>query len=218
VLIVLSALAAAPVVEAAPAPRPTRAAQAAARAVSRHGLMRRTDLGAAWTETAAAPRRAPSLPCGVAGVRTSQAVLAGSASVTWSDAAGTLFASGTSYGFAGAAAARQSWPRLGSASRDRCLKQQLEQGSGHGVVLKATGVRPLPAPRLTIAGRPVSISRYEVSGTATGAGQDVAVYLDVIVLRQGAWIAEDELSSAATAPPASLQARAARLQARRAGA
>jgi hypothetical protein len=61
----------------------------------------------------------------------------------------------------------------------------------------------------------VSIRRYEVSGTASSAGQDTAVLLDVLLLGYGTWIGEDEFSVTGSSPPTAIERRVAAMQARR---
>ena len=160
----------------------------------------------------AAPQDASSLTCAA-----HPGLLAAVASATWSQASATLFASGTSYGFADVAGRERMWRQTGTAAMGRCLERELEQGSGHGVVLRATGVRQLTAPRLPAGAGQVSIRRYEVAGTASGAGQIGPVTLDVILLADRKWIGEDEFSAAAVAPSGAVQARVAAAQARRVG-
>jgi hypothetical protein len=192
-----------------PPARPSPAARAAA-AVARQGLLRRSDLGSGWSIATAAPANAASLTCGA-----DRSVLAAVASATWSEATGTVFSSGTSYGFAGVAAQRRVWRQTGTAAMGRCLERAFEQGSSHGVVLHATAVRMLAAPRLPPGASRLSIRRYEVSGTATGAGQNSPVTLDVILAGYRTWIGEDEFSVADSAPPLRAEARVAAGQDRR---
>ncbi len=188
--------------------RPSPAARAAA-AVARQGLLRRSDLGAGWSTTTAAPKDATDLACA-----SNRSILASDASSTWSQQA-TAFASGTSYGFASVAAQRRAWGQTATAAMGRCLERQLQQGSSHGVVLRATGVRRLSAPRLPSGAPRVAIRRYEVAGTASGAGQESSVTLDVIVVAYRTWIGEDEFSAADSPPPPAVQARVVAAQARR---
>lgn len=158
----------------------------------------------------AAPRDASSLTCGA-----DHGVLAAVASATWSEATATVFASGTSYGFAGVAGQRRIWRQTGTAAMGRCLERAFEQGSSHGVVLHATAVRMLPPPRLPAGASRLSIRRYEVSGTAAGAGQNGPVTLDVILAGYRTWIGEDEFSVADSAPPLTAEGRVATRQDRR---
>jgi hypothetical protein len=189
--------------------RPSPAVRAAA-AVARQGLLRRSDLGTGWSMATAAPRDASSLTCGA-----DRGVLAAVASATWSEATATVFASGTSYGFSGVAGQRRMWRQTGTAAMGRCLERAFEQGSSHGVVLHATAVRMLPAPRLPAGVPRLSIRRYEVSGTASGAGQNSPVTLDVVLAGYRTWIGEDEFSVADAAPPVATETHVAAGQARR---
>ncbi|HUZ84320.1 MAG TPA: hypothetical protein VMU66_06465 [Gaiellales bacterium] len=179
-------------------------APAAAR-LSALGLLRRADLGSGWALSLVAPRHAPPFACRA---RTKAA----SASATWSQGGGAVFASGTSYGFIGASAARRAWAQTGASAMRRCLKQTLAAGSTRRVRLTATAVTVLGPPRLPGAAK---VRRYRVSGTATGAGQQVPVSLDVVLLGSGTWIAQDEFSALVATPPAATEVRAARSQIRR---
>jgi hypothetical protein len=190
---------------------PSASARDAARR-ARQGLLRRPDLGARWSLLTAAPLRAQTLTCGS---KQPPGSLAAFASATWSDAAGTTFASGTSYGFDSVVQARRAWRQTATKAMRRCLERQLEQGSSQGVSLHATGVRLLPPPTPPAGGPVVSIRRYEVSGTASGAGQDTAVLLDVLLVGNGTWIGEDEFSVTGSSPPTAIERRVAAIQARR---
>jgi len=97
----------------------------------------------------------------------------------------------------------------------RCLERQFQQGSSHGVVLHPTAVRMLPAPKLPAGTPRPSVRRYELSGTASGAGKDSMVTLDVILVGYRTWIGEDQFSAADAAPPAATEERVAAGQDRR---
>jgi len=180
--------------------------------VARAGLVRRADLGRGWTQTNAAPHSAAALTC-----TTDRAVRASLASPTWSSSDTTEFVSGTSYGFAGPAQQQAAWRATGTGAMGRCLKRQFAEGSSHGVRLVATGIRRISAPRSRALARSATLRAYQLSGTASGAGQDISVTLDVVLVGHGTWIGEDEFSAAGSAVSAALQARVAELQARRAG-
>ena len=62
----------------------------------------------------------------------------------------------------------------------------------------------------------VAVSRYRVSGTASGNGQQTTVALDVVLVAAGTWIAEDEFTAVGASPANALEARVARVQVRRA--
>ncbi len=203
------AVVAAPPVRAAAPARPGPAARAAA-ALARRGLMGRSDLGVGWSRTTPAPKNPSSLTCG-----SDPGVLAAVASATWSQTGATAFASAASYGFADVARQRRAWRATAARAMGPCLEHLLQAGSGHGVQLRATGVRPLPALRIGDAAAGASVRRYEVSGTASGAGQDVPVTLDVVLVSQGTWIGEDEFSAAGSTPSARLQTRVVEHQAGR---
>jgi hypothetical protein len=196
-------------------PRPTQAARGVASRSSHAGLLRRSDLGAGWTETAAAPRHPPSLACGAAGSATASGVLASMASPTWGRSSGGPFASGTSYGFGSAADALRAFSAVARTTTGRCFERLLAQGSTGSVMLRATGVREFALPRVTVAGRPVSIRRFRVSGIASGAGQETQIYLDGIIVARGSAIAVDEFSSVTSPPSTALEMRVTAAQARR---
>lgn len=194
----------------APHPRPPRSAVRAATASARRALVRRSDLGAGWSAISAAPPRAASLTCAA-----DRDVLAAVASATWSQRSAAVFVSGTSYGYASGAAERRAWRRTATGGMGRCLERLLAAGSGHGVQLRASGVRRLAALHLAPGALGVAVRRYRVSGTASGDGQQASVTLDVVLLAAGTWIAEDEFSATGAPPADALEARIAGAQARR---
>ncbi len=98
----------------------------------------------------------------------------------------------------------------------RCLERLLANGSGHGVRLRATGVRRLAAPHLAPSAHGLAARRYRVSGMASGNGQQTSVSLDVMLVAAGTWIAEDEFTAAGAPPATGLEVRVAGLQVRRA--
>jgi hypothetical protein len=195
----------------APHPRPPRAAVRAATASARRALLRRSDLGAGWAAVNPAPARAAALSCAA-----DRSVLAKVASATWSQRSAGVFVSGTSYGYANGAAERRAWARTAVGGMGHCLERLLADGSGHGVRLRASGVRRLAAPHLAAGAHRVAVRRYRVSGVASGSGQQTSVALDVILVAVGTWIAEDEFTAAGASPAAALEARVAGLQVRRA--
>ena len=195
----------------APHPRPPRSAVRSATASARRALLRRSDLGGGWSMVSAAPPRAASLTCAA-----DRSVLAAVASATWSQRSGGVFVSGTSYGYAGGAPERRAWARTATGGMGRCLERLLADGSGHGVLLHAGGVRRLAAPHLARGAHGVAVRRYRVSGVASGNGQQTSVALDVVLVASGSSIAEDEFTAAGASPADALEARVAGVQVRRA--
>ncbi|HEY6522424.1 MAG TPA: hypothetical protein VIY10_01575 [Solirubrobacteraceae bacterium] len=195
----------------APHPKPPHAAVRAATASARRALLRRSDLGAGWSAVSAAPPRSASLTCAA-----DRSVLAAAASATWSQRSVGVFVSGTSYGYATGAQERRAWARTATGGMGRCLERVLADGSGHGVRLRAGGVRRLPAPHLVPGAHGLAVRRYRVSGVANGNGQQTSVALDVVLVAAGTWIAEDEFTAAGAPPAAGLEARVAGVQVRRA--
>lgn len=196
-----------------PPPATARArlvATAPAARVSALGLLRRGDLGSGWKPSLAAPAHPPPFACATSGHK-----VAAAASATWSKSAGAIFASGTSYAFGGAVAAQRAWARTGGTAMRRCLKRTLVAGSTRRVRLTATAVVALRPLRLEGVDPAHRIRVYRVSGTATGAGQQVPVTLDVVLAMTGTWIGEDEFSAVAELPPVAVEERAARAQIRR---
>jgi hypothetical protein len=180
---------------------------------ARAGLVRRADLGRGWSQTSAAPGTAAALTC-----TADRAIRAAVASPTWGSVTATAFVSGTSYGFSGRAQQRRAWRATATAAMGRCLERQFAESSSHGVALVATGVRRVSAPAWRGAPTGATLRAYLVTGTATGAGQQLSVALEVVLVGDGAWIGEDELSSEGGSAPASVLGRAAADQARRAAA
>lgn len=198
---------------AAGADQTAGADRSAASVMARAGLIRRADLGRGWSQTSAAPSSAAALTCA-----TDRAVRASLASATWAGSDTTEFVSGTSYGFAGRAQQQRAWRTTATVAMGRCLKRQLAQSSSHGVQLSATGVRRVGAPRSPRLPRSATLRAYLVTGTATGAGQQLDVALEVVLISDGAWIGEDELSAEGGSASAGVLGRAAASQARRAAA
>jgi hypothetical protein len=194
----------------APHPKPPSPAVRAATASARRALLRRSDIGAGWAAVSAAPPRVASLTC-----TADRSVLAAVASATWSQRSSGVFVSGTSYGYGSGAAERRAWARTATGGMGRCLERLLAAGSGHGVRLRAGGVRQLSAPHLAPAARGVAVRRYRVSGMASGNGQQTSVALDVVLVAAGTWIAEDEFTAAGASPADGLEARVAGVQVRR---
>ena len=194
-----------------PHPKPPGPAVRAATASARRALLRRPDLGAGWSLVSAAPSDTASLTCAA-----DRSVLAAVASATWSQRSSGVFVSGASYGYATGAAERRGWARTADGGMGRCLERLLADGSGQGVRLRATGVRRLAPPPLARGAHGVAVSRYRVSGTASGNGQQTTVALDVVLVAAGTWIAEDEFTAVGASPANALEARVARAQVRRA--
>jgi hypothetical protein len=194
----------------APHPKPPSRAVRAATASARRALVRRSDLGAGWSAVTAAPPRAASLTCAA-----DRTVLAAVASATWSQPSSDVFVSGASYGYKSGAAERRAWARTATGGMGRCVERLLADGSGHGVRLRASGVRRLAAPDLAPGAHGVAVRRYRVWGEASGNGQQTTVALDVVLVAAGTWIAEDEFSAAEALAPDALEARIAGAQVRR---
>ncbi len=152
-------------------------------------LLRRGDLGRGWSETSAAPRKAPSLTC--AGFSPSpRAVEIGRAgSPTWQQSANGPFVSETTYAYASAGQEPSVWAAVVRPKFARCAAQSLIAGSGGGVSFKVTHEQAFGLPGLPGA------SRYRVRGTATSSGQSVDVYLDQVVIGRGKVIGVLSVSS-----------------------
>jgi hypothetical protein len=194
-----------------PRPHPPSAAVRTATASAHRALLRPSDLGAGRSSVTAAPPRTASLTCA-----TDRSALAAASTTTWSQRSSGVFVSGTSYGYASGAQERRAWARTATGAMRHCLERRLADGSAHGVRLRASGVRRLPAPHLGHGAQGVAVRRYRVSGVASGNGQQTSVTLDVVLLGAGTWIAEDEFTAAVAPPAAALEVRVAGAQARRA--
>jgi hypothetical protein len=190
-----------------------RGSPSPATVAARAGLVRRADLGRGWSQTNVAPHSAAALTCA-----TDRAIGASLASATWASSDTTEFLSGTSYGFSGRVQQQRAWRTTSTAAMGRCLKRQFAESSSHGVALVATGVRRVSAPRWRGAPPGASLRAYLVAGTASGAGQQLGVTLEVVLVGDGAWIGEDELSTEGGSAPPGVLGRAAASQARRAAA
>jgi hypothetical protein len=80
------------------------------------------------------------------------------------------------------------------------------------VRLKPSGTKSLPLP-----GAPRQVALYRVNGQATTPGQNVPVYLDVVLITRGRYVSELQLSNFDNPPSHSLELRLARLLASRLG-
>jgi hypothetical protein len=108
--------------------------------------------------------------------------------------------------FASATTARGWWRQVVHPALARCFARVLAAGSGGGVKLKPSGTR-----MLTLTGAPRKVARYRVTGQATAPGQNVPVYLDVILITRGRFVTELQLSNFDTPPSHQLELRLARL-------
>jgi hypothetical protein len=134
------------------------------------------------------------------------------ASATFAQTSQGPFAFDVSAAFASATTARGWWRQVVHPALSHCFARVLAAGSGGGVKLKPSGTR-----MLTLAGAPPKVARYRVSGQATSPGQNVPVYLDVLLVTRGRFVTELQLSNFDAPPPNQLELRLARLLARRLG-
>jgi hypothetical protein len=178
----------------------TARAKAASTTVAARGVLRRDDLGPGFSQKTPAPKHPTALGC-----RSNRKILAADGSPTWSQPGNGAFVSNASYGFVSATAARTAWSHETLAVIGHCLERQLDEGSGHGVSLAASGVRQLAAPRLPGSLSGVQLRRYRVVGTASGDGQQLPVTLDVILAERGEWIGEDQFSAIDALPAAAAE-------------
>ena len=175
--------------------------------VARHALLRRPDLGRAWSLQAPAPRRAPKLTCHgfsprLPGVRAPGAA----ASATFERGPHGPFVSQTAYVYASAAQQRVVWRRVVTSRLLRCVAAALRAGSGGGTAFTLTSRKVV-----SLHGTGGLVTRYRVSGSATNAGQTLPVFLDELVLGQRELITALDVSSFAQPPADSLERRLVRL-------
>jgi hypothetical protein len=178
--------------------------------VARHALLRRLDLGRAWSLQAPAPRRAPKLTCRgfsprLPGVRAPAAA----ASATFERGPQGPFVSQTAYVYASAAQQRVVWRRVVTSRLLRCVAAALRAGSGGGTTFTLTSRRVMPLHG--VAGTAPKVSRYRVGGSASSGGQTLPVYLDELVLGRGAAITTLDVTSFTDPPADSLERRLVRL-------
>lgn len=187
--------------------RPTGAGEARARAE----LLRQSELGAGWKVSAPAPKNAPALTCGVFHPGVSGVTEQGAAaSPTFAQTSSGPFLGQVSHVYASADQGLAVWRRIALPGLGRCAEQSLDHGGGHGVSLRATGLRPL-----SLVGLAARVWAYRVTGVASAASESVPVYLDVIVLGHGTGISQISLSSFLAPVTARLELRLARAVAQR---
>lgn len=177
---------------------------AAGMALAHRTLLRRADLGPAWTSTAA-PGTVPGLTCPAFSPALSGVVQIGDAiSPTFAKSSTGPFASQTAYVYANASEEQTVWRVLARPHLLTCVAASLVR-SARGVHFAITGKRLLTLPSL-----PVRAKGYRVTGTASVRNQTVNVYLDVLLLGGGDEVTELSFSSFLAPAPRGLELRLAR--------
>lgn len=173
---------------------------------ARAELVTRGELGSGWRVQAPPPRRIPPLTCPAFSPRLSGVTEVGTAaSPTFAESAAGPFLAQIAYVYASGEQRQTIWRQVVRPRLLTCVAAALRQGSAHGVQFTVTGRRRLRLPRLT-----GQRAGYRAQGTATGAGQSVPVYLDMLVLGRGASISELSITSFDSPVTAGLEARLAR--------
>jgi hypothetical protein len=203
----MGALAGAGLLLGAAAPAP---ASGSPSMVARHALLRRSDLGHAWSLQAPAPRRAPKLTChGFSPRLVGVSAPGAAASPTFERGPQGPFVSQTAYVYATAAQQRVVWRHVVASRLLRCVAAALRAGSSGGTTFTVTSRKVLP-PR-GLAGPGLKVSRYRVSGSASSGGQTLPVYLDELVLGKGAAITTIDVTSFTDPPDDRVERRLVRL-------
>lgn len=190
-----------------PPPPPPTPKDAAAR------LLTRSALGAGWRVSSAAPRKVPAIACSRMHLKLHGAAArpAPAASPTYMQTSDGPFVAETAYLYRTAGDAKQVWRGVARRALEACLAQTLEAGSAHGVSFAVVGERGLPAPRI----RDATTAAYRISATATTSGQSADAYLDTVLIRSGAAVAELSFTTLVTPPSAGLERRLTGLAAAR---
>lgn len=175
-------------------------------------LVHASDLGSGWSTSAAAPRRVPPLTCSrfdpAIPKEVTETGAAGSS--TYEQSSGGPFVQQDAHAYASARQEQVVWGKVVRPALLRCVEQALRTGSGSGVSFTVSRGQPLALPKLA-----ASAAAYRVHGTASGAGQTVDVYLDVLLLGRGNAISSLSISSFDSPPARRLELRLARAAARR---
>jgi hypothetical protein len=210
----LGALAGAGLLLGAAAPAP---ASASLSVLARHALVRRSDLGHGWSIQAPAPRRAPKLTCHAFSPRLSGVGAPGTAaSPTFERGPEGPFVSQAAYVYPTVAQQRVVWRRVVVSRLSRCVAAALRAGSGGRTKFTVTSSKVLPL--RGVAAGALKVSRYRAVGSASSGGQTIPVYLDELVVGQGAVITTIDLTTFADPPGDRLERRLVRLASSRARA
>ena len=184
------------------ATHPTPAGMAAAR----NALLRRSDVGRAWTSTPA-PKTAPGLTCPAFSPALAGVVQSGAAtSPTFLATSTGPFASQTAYAYASASEEQTVWGEVARPQLLTCIAASLVRSTRGGVHFVVTNKRLLTLPSL-----PVHAMGYRVVGTASVPNQTVNVYLDVLLLGAGTTVTELSLSSFLQPVASAFELRLARI-------
>jgi len=175
-------------------------------------LITRGDLGPGWTVSAPAPRPVPAVACARLHLELSRSAARPlrAASPTFAAASDGPFVGQTAYLYATGADERQVWRGVARPALLECLAQSFVHGGGAGVRFSVVSERKRAAPRLA-----VKAASYALRATAMRGTQSASVYLDVLLLGEGAGLTELSFSSASEPPPAALELRLARIVAGR---
>jgi hypothetical protein len=170
-------------------------------------LITRGDLGSGWTVSAPAPRPVPAVACARLHLKLSRSAARPlqAASPTFAAASDGPFVGQTAYLYATAADERQVWRGVARPALLECLAQSFVHAGGGGVRFTVVSQRKRAAPRLK-----VRAASYALQATATRGTQSASVYLDVLLLGEGASLTELSFSNASAPPPPSLELRLAR--------
>ncbi|MGH2884991.1 MAG: hypothetical protein ACRDPA_20190 [Solirubrobacteraceae bacterium] len=182
----------------------------AGKALARHALLNRSDLGRRWTSMPA-PRTVPGLTCPAFSPTLSGVVQTGAAiSPTFQAGATGPFASQTAYAYANGSEEATVWRELARPHLLTCVAASLVRSASSGVHFKVNGKHLFTLPSLA-----VNAMGYRVTGTATVPNQTVDVYLDVLLLGGGTTVTELSFSSFVEPMARAVELRLARIVAGR---
>ncbi len=185
-------------------PATATAGESRAQAAARAALLTTHDFGAGWTSTAAGNKPAP-MTCSAFHPALGGAQPAASAvSPTFDGGQPGPFVSQTAYAFTSSSRARADWQRVVRRALLACVAQSLS-GTVNGTKFVPTAKQMLGLPK--IGDRSAG---YRVAGTATGSGQTIDVYLDMLVVGRGAEISAISVTSFEQPADRALELRLAR--------
>jgi hypothetical protein len=198
VFLVAAAIVPAGALAATPKTTHTKAGMAAAK----RALLGAGAFPNAWTSSAPAEKKVPSLACAAAGIDPTGVVEIGSAVTPhYRGSSAGPFASESVYVFKTPAQTARLWKRLVARGLGGCLATSITQGSTQDVSFSRTKQLPVQAPR--IAGRTAA---YRVSARASTPGQAITAYFDLVLVTRGSSIAALSFSSFSEPPPAGIEA------------
>jgi hypothetical protein len=173
-------------------------------------LITRAGLGSGWSVTDPAPAHVPAISCHTLPAALRSQHRQAAITPTFGQANAGPFVQQTAFRWARLATATAIWRQIAQSSMLGCVAQSVTRGGSSSVKFTVTGRHRLSVPRL-----PVPIRGYRVTANARSGGQDFPAYVDELVINTPGALSEISFSSFEQAPPATLEARIARLVQRR---